>query len=497
MNCKLPKYLSLYLLLLLLFSIMISDVSAQDNFVLKSEQHWDTYEVGGTCNHGTNNLVIADLDGDSYPEIMQGGFSYNMINGSRTSFMAPLTMWNWKDENFTLKQSLKWPGTIEVTYAADVDNDGAKEIITGGLFKNDSGAFSSLRIWHYSDGELSLEAHYEGISVSSICVSAFNGAPAIFATGNFDSDSQNRAQLFLWHLDGNTLVLDNSCKLGAANVASSSSVYVSNETENGQVEIYTAGYFGNLNDSKGQLCIWNLKGNTLSLDANMLWQMYSGGWAPNIAGGVLGNTLVNNLKVGDVDGNGVPEIVTGGFTYDGSKALGQLRIWNWNGATLTLKTSREWTYDDITEVMSVALGDVDSDSRTEIVSGGMLAPYGSFNSNASGQDRGQLCVWSFDGNKLVLKESQNWDFAQGVSVWNVGTADLNNDGRVEIVSSGCISVNNLCDPDMRIWMIQSESGGLVFPVLSILAAAIILVISVLSVTFLVLRKWRFKKDNFS
>ena len=38
-----------------------------------------------------------------------------------------------------------------------------------------------LRVWHWNNGELSLEAHYEGISVSSIFVSDLNknGTPEI------------------------------------------------------------------------------------------------------------------------------------------------------------------------------------------------------------------------------------------------------------------------------------------------------------------------------
>ena len=469
----------------------------QGKFVLKTEQHWDTYDVGGTCNHGMNNLVIADIDGDGVDEIIQGGFTYNVINGSHTPFQAPLTMWDWNGQNFTLKQSLKWPGTIEVVYAADVDGDGKKEVITGGLLTNESGTFSSLRIWHWGNGELSLEAHYEGISVSSIFVTDLNnqGKPGIFATGSFDSDSQHTAQLFLFYLEGNTLVLGNSWSLDAANVAISNALYASNITDNGQIEIFTAGYSGNLNDSRGQLCVWYLNGTTLSLQAHQDWQMQSGGYAPNIAGGILGNTVVNNLKVGDVDGNGVPEIVTGGFTYDGSKADGQLRIWNWNGSVLSLKSSREWTNDDITEVMCVSLGDVDSDSHMEIVTGGMLAPYGSFNSNATRPDRGQLCVWSWDGNNLTLKESQDWTFAEGVSVWNVGTADLNNDGKVEIVSCGCISINSLCDPDMRIWSILPASSEIVNPTFSLLVSALIVAIAASGVIFLVHKKRRAKTES--
>ena len=202
-----------------LFSLLslplICDAQAQNKLILQGEQHWDTYGVGGTCDHGSNDLSIADVDGDGINEIIVGGFTYNIINGSRTPLQAPLTMWNWNGQNFTLKSSCKWPGTIEVVYAADVDGDDAKEVITGGELTNSSGIFSSLRVWHWSNGAFSLEAHYEGISVSSIFVSALNnkGTPGIFATGSFDADSQHTAQLFLWHLEGNTLVLDDNWSL--------------------------------------------------------------------------------------------------------------------------------------------------------------------------------------------------------------------------------------------------------------------------------------------
>ena len=222
--------------------------------------------------------------------------------------------------------------------------------------------------------------------------------------------------------------------------------------------------------------------------------MQSGGYAPNIAGGILGNTVVNNLKVGDVNGNGIPEIVTGGFTYDGSKAEGQLRIWDWNGSALNLLSSREWIDDDITEVLCVSLGNVNSDSSVEIVTGGMLAPYGSFNTNATSPDRGQLGVWNWNGKTLTQKESTDWTLAEGVSVWNVGTADLNNDGKVEIVSCGCISFNRLCDPDMRIWSITQNSSEEVFSDLPLLLAATIMVILV-SAVILIMAKRRIVKAN--
>jgi hypothetical protein len=350
-----------------------------------------------------------------------------------------------------------------------------------------------MRVWQWTNGGLSLEAHYEGVSVSSIFVTDLNnnGTADILGTGTLNSDQQNTARLFLWHLVGNNLILEDDWSLSAANVTSSSSVCASDLANNGQIEVLTAGYSGNLNDSKGQLCVWSVNGTTLSLKASKEWQTISAGYAPNIAGGVLGNTVVNNMKVADLNGDGIPEIVTGGFTYDGSKAEGQLRVWDWNGTDLILKGSQEWKDDDITLVYCVTFGDVDGSGHTEIVTGGMLAPYGSFNTNATRPDRGQICVWSYNGKSLALKESQDWAFALGVSVWNVGVADLRNDGKVEIISSGCISMNDLCDPDMRVWTLASATEEvLATPLVS--ASIIILAIAVCAAAFLLVRRSRLK-----
>ena len=88
--------------------------------------------------------------------------------------------------------------------------------------------------------------------------------------------------------------------------------------------------------------------------------------------------------VGDVDGDGKTEIVTGGRYYDGTRNVAQLCVWD--GATLALKNVQTWYWTSSTEIRSVAVGNVDGDAATEIVTGG----------NYYDGTRGvaQLCVWS-------------------------------------------------------------------------------------------------------
>jgi hypothetical protein len=488
------KFLYSFLLILLIScSLATLGVSAQHgSLTQEAEQHWETYGVGGTCNHGTHNLFIADVDGDNVPEIITGGFMYNKTNDSPATWEAPLRIWSWNGQNLTLEKSHNWVGNIECVYVADVDSDGVNEIITGGTFGNETGIYSSLRVWHWNNEELSLEAHYEGIPVDSIFVSDVgkDNTSEIITVGRFGSyyeDSQYTSQLCLWHLEQNSLILKENLKLDAANVTRATSVYASDLDNDGAIEIITGGYSGNLNNSKGQLCVWHWNGEDLSLQANEEWQTVSECYALNIAGGVLGNTIVNNLKVDDIDGDHTPEIVTGGFTYDGERATAQITIWSWNGSVLAQESSQEWTTDYITEVKCISLGDVDGDSRMEIVTGGMVAAFGTFATNTTNPDRGQLSVWSWDGTTLTQEQIQDWTIGEGFCTWNVGTADLDNDGTVEIVTVGCMSINKLCDPDMRIWSIRNAADNPFF--LNCVVVGIVIAAALLSVTiFFVLKK---------
>lgn len=484
--------LALFILtaLLVVAPLVAYKFTQSSSLVLEAEQHWETYGVGGTCNHGEHNLCVADVDSDGVMEIIVGAFMYNVVNGSPTSFEAPLTIWSWNGQNLTLEKGHKWAGSINCVYVADADGDGVNEVFTAGPFRNETGSYSSLRVWHWRNGELSLEAHYEGVSVSSIFVSDVDkdNTPEIITVGGLYGDSQDTARLCLWRLEQNSLILEENLKLDVANVTSATSVYACDLDNDGKIEIVTGGYSDNLNNSKGQLCIWHWNGKELSLKANEKWQMVTGCYALNIAGGILGNTVVNNLKVGDVDGNGAPEIVTGGFAYDGERVNAQLRVWSWNGSVLALKSGQEWTTDYLTEVKGISLDDVDGDSRIDIVTGGMVAAYGSFATNATSPDRAQLRVWGWDGTTLTLKQSQDWTIGDGVCVWNVGTGDLDNDGTVEIVTAGCMSINRLCDPDMRIWSIKNAAANPLFLVFVI--AGIIAAIVLSAAIFFVLKKRR-------
>ena len=443
-------------------SVVLGVYSQTEDFNLEAEQNWDTYTIGGTCVYGTQNIFVGDVNGDGAMEILTGGFAYNTVNGSRTGSEAPLRIWSWNGQNVTLKASDSWRGSILCLYAADVDGDETVEIITAGYYRNETGDYTSycLRIWRLNEQELSLEAQYEGKSVNSISISDVDkdGIKEIVTVGRLRKDSLITGQLCLWHLEGNSLSLADQLELDLANVTNANSVCASDLDNDGNVEVVVGGYSDSLNNSKGQLSIWQWNGAEFFLKANEMWQLVPGVSAKTIAGGVQGNTVVNNVKVADLDGDGFEEIVFGGFAFDGEKVNAQLGVWRWDGMVLSRLCSLEWATDYLTEVKSISLDDVDNDGRIEAVTSGMTAAEDSFKNTEAPHDRGQLRVWGFNGTNLALEQSAEWTFDDGACAWNVGNGDVDNDGVLEIITVGCTALGSLCDPDMRIWSISNVSA---------------------------------------
>lgn len=490
------KYLNnFFLVSLLLFccSSAILGVSAQSKIlVLEWEQHWPTYLVGGTCIPGTHNLFLANIDDDAAVEIVTGGYSYCLAsNGSLTSREAPLKIWNWNGENIALEAEHSWPGNINCVYEADIDNDGKVELLTSGNVLNDSGTYPSLRAWNYDGKSLSLVSSVEGVGTSAISAGDVNGdgTTEIVTIGRYKSTGQYGAKLFVWRFEENRLALLDSVEWCVSNVTSATSLFVDDLNGDGRVEIVTGGYAYALMNSSGQLRVWQYGGEGLILRSDVAWRLVEGGYGRTIAGGVQGNTVVNNVKVGDVDSDGVLEVVTGGFAYDGVNISAQLRVWSWDGRVLVLEKSEEWATDFLTEIKCVSLGDVDGDSRLEIVTCGGVGAESSFANDGAEPNRAQLRVWSWDG--LVLEEEcgGEWSVGDGVFVWNVGLGDVDGDGVVEVVTVGCMGLNSLCDPDLRIWSVQSAGGSFGFFVFVLVGVVCVVVVSV-GVLFLLKRSWR-------
>lgn len=478
-----------FAVLLVGFFVPLACVSGSSGLVLKAEQRWDTYGAGSTCISGSNNLFVGNLDGDVDVEIVTGGSGYKLSpNGSALGREAPLRIWNWNGKTVTLEYTLNWPGNINSVYAADVDGDEKPELFTSGTVRNETGSYSSLRVWQCTDGEVKLRSSFEGVSTSAVfvCDVDGDGKQDILTVGRFNTTSQYGARLNLWHLDEGKLYVKSSVEWCLGNVTSAGSLFAGDLDKDGTVEIVTGGYAYMLSNSTGQVRVWQFKDNSFVLKASEEWRLVDGVHALTIAGGVQGNTVVNSVKIADVDENGVSEVVTGGFTYDGENVNAQLRIWAWNGESLSLLKSAEWVTDYLTEVKCVAIGDVNGDSKVEIVTSGLAGAKGSFANETSSPNLAQLRVWSYGNASLSLNESQDWTVDDGATAWSVGIRNIDSDAVAEIVTVGCVGMDRLCDPNMRIWSVSHSSS---LPLLPIAAVGFGLAI-VLVTAFILVRRRR-------
>jgi hypothetical protein len=121
----------------------------------------------------------------------------------------------------------------------------------------------------------------------------------------------------------------------------------------GQAEIVTGGYFDSGSVDVAQLCVWD--GASLAFENVQTWW-----WT--------GNTVIESVGVGDVDGDGGVVVVSGGWFWDGSHFNSQLCIWS--GDSLGVEAIRTWCWGSGSWITSVAVGNVDGDAYTEIVTGG-------------------------------------------------------------------------------------------------------------------------------
>jgi len=218
-----------------------------------------------------------------------------------------------------------------------------------------------------------------------------------------------------------------------------SSVFVDDVDDDGVKEIITGGFYSNSTDGRdyGLLRIWNLTGTTLTLERSQQW--YTGY-----------HTYVFSVFVGDVDGDGVKEIITGGRACNETYSyIGQLRVWNWDGLTLTLEASQEWYTIGQTYVNSVFVDDIDGDGVKEIITGGDASDFT--------RGTGQLRIWNWDGTTLTLEVTQQW-YTEGLPVSHtyvnsIFVDDVDGDGVKEIITGGyiCGRMADVSYGQLRVW----------------------------------------------
>lgn len=299
-----------------------------DSIVLKHQEQW--YTLSQTYVYG---VATGDLDNDGTPEIVTGGRYHtgNTSYAGEQERYGQIKIWSWNGTAYALKHTLNWTLTgdgspwwrgINSITIDDVDGDGTEEIVTAGY------------VWEH--------------------------IPALGWWGTYE------CEVGIWNWNGTTLQLEHQAKwwnlTGLANIKDMllNDVWTSDIDGDGAKEIVTCGTYWNMtaDQTYAQLNVWNWNGTTITSEHNQTWQNPTGRVEPNSA------------FAKDVDNDGEVEILTGGYRRDGSAYTGQLRIWNWNDTAMSLEHNEEWSTNCTRGVITVFADNVDQEGLPDILTGG-------------------------------------------------------------------------------------------------------------------------------
>jgi parallel beta-helix repeat protein len=233
-----------------------------------------------------------------------------------------------------------------------------------------------------------------------------DGLAEVMTAGYYFDGERECAQLVVW--DGTTLGVHRVTSWYWTENTRINSIAVGNLDDDGALELVTGGYYFDGSRKVAQLVVWD--GAKLNVEGLTTWY-----WT--------GDTEINSLSIEDVDGDGVAEIITGGYYNDGVRDVAQLVIWN--GETLEMENLATWYWTNDTKINSVAVENLNDDEALEIITGGYYT---------DGRKIAQLVVW--DGILLSPENIATWYWTSDTEIASVEAADVDGDCEIEIATGG-------------------------------------------------------------
>jgi hypothetical protein len=399
---------SLKIVTMLFIGVLLSvAIISQPASGLISQNNTSWFTTSDTSNAAT---AIGDVNGDGVKEIVTAGY-FN--DGTR--FVAQLSVWN--ATTLALEQRTSWcwlaDNSLSSVAIANITGGNGLDIVTGGAFFDGTRWIAQLIVWNGTSlvAEKMTSWFWTGdTEISSVAVANVTGGSSldIVTGGAFFDNTRWIAQLIVW----------NSTTMAAQKISSwfwTSNTYINaltiaNVTGGSSLDIVTGGAFFDNTRLIAQLIVWN--STTMAAQRLTSWFWTS-------------DTTINTLAVTNVTGGSSPDIVTGGTSFDNTRLIAQLIVWNSTTMAAQRLTSWFWTSD--TTINSIAIANYTGGSSLDIFTAG------SYNDGL--RNNAQLIDWN--SSTLVAGSIATWFTTSNTVANSIAIGNLGITGNRIVVGGSC------------------------------------------------------------
>ena len=377
----------------------------------------------GTGN-GPLKVVAGDLDGDGRPDLVE----INYYDGTVAVYRNLCTNGSLAADSFESPVVLSIPGAANSLFGlalADLDGDGRLDIVTGDFDLNQISIFQNVS----SPGSLTTGSFAARVGIP---VAGTPGAVAIV-----DLDGDGKPEIITANHGGSSVsvlrnigtggIIDTNFFASPVNFsvgASPFNVVAVDVDGDGKPDVVTVNQ-GDINQKVSIL-----------RNTSMVGDVSGGSLAPamDLAGSDAGETIT----VGDLDGDGKPDLIVGSWS---GQTIAVYRNLSTSGSVTTNSFAPEVAFSAGGNVHTIAVGDLDGDGKPDLAVVTELPSQLSLFKNTS-----------IPGSFTISSLGSRIDFASGYNAVGVVFDDLNGDGRPDVVFgnfySGTFSVypNNVPAP---------------------------------------------------